>query len=60
MNNVNKVFTVGNERELVDSDGDAIGTVANPLHVKNKELTINDLLSSILTELKIIKRQLNT
>lgn len=55
VSNIDRVFNVGNERELVDSDGVAFGTDENKISVASEDLDSNQLLGAILKELRIIR-----
>jgi hypothetical protein len=55
VSNFDRVFNVGNDVELVDSDGLALGTDSNRISTSTKDLDSNELLCSILKELRIIR-----
>lgn len=48
----NRVFSVGNDVELVDSSGTAFGTSTNRIDVETFSADQEGLLTSILKELK--------
>lgn len=56
--NVGRVFNVGNERELVDSDGDAFGTATNRIQVEASQLDLYSTFNQMLKELKKINLHL--
>lgn len=56
--NIDRVFNVGNERELVDSDGDAFGTATNRIQVEVSQLDLYSTFNQMLKELKKINLHL--
>lgn len=58
VSNVDRVFNVGNERELVDSDGVAFGTDSNRIQVEASQLDLYSTFTQILKELKKINLHL--